>query len=160
MRREARVGFKFRYERLLDHRREMERMATLRVALAHAARDSAAQALAEAIRKEEMIGRLWCELVGRQTLMRELLEIRAQWKAARETTAGHERALREREEVLSMARDELLGAAKAKEVLLRLKGKAFEEFAGWLRRMETAQLDEASLRPFALPREASGEGDS
>lgn len=154
------MGFKFRYQRLLDHRREMERMATLRAGRAHAARESAAHALAEAIREEEMVGRQWCELVGRQTLMRELLEIQAQWRAARETTARHERALREREEALSMARDELLTAAKAKEVLLRLKDRAFDEFAGWIRRMETAQLDEASLRPFVLPREASGEGEN
>ncbi|MGQ9652890.1 MAG: hypothetical protein ACUVXD_02380 [Thermodesulfobacteriota bacterium] len=154
------MGFKFRYQRLLDHRREMERMATLRAARAHAARDLAAHDLAEAIRTEEIIGRQWWELVGRHTLMRELLEIRARWRTARETTAGHERALREREEVLSRARDDLLAAAKAKEVLLRLRDRALDEFAGWMRRMETVQLDEASLRPFAVRREASGEGDT
>lgn len=154
------MGFKFRYQRLLEHRREMERLAILRAARAHAARELAAHDLARSLRTEEMIGRRWWELVGRKTPMRELLEIQAQWRGAVETTARHEKVLLEREEVLSRARDELLTAAKAKEVLLRLRDRAFDEFAGWMRRMETVELDEASLRPFAVPREGSGEGDT
>ncbi len=154
------MGFKFRYQRLLEHRREMERLAILRAARAHAARELAAHDLARSLRTEEMIGRRWWELVGRKTPMRELLEIQAQWRGAVEATARHEKVLLEREEVLSRARDELLTAAKAKEVLLRLRDRAFDEFAGWMRRMETVELDEASLRPFAVPREGSGEGDT
>lgn len=159
MREEARVGFKFRYQRLLNHQQAMERMATLRAARARAARDLAARDLAEALRTEEMIRRRWGELVGRHALMRELLEIRAQWRGAMEMSERHERVLREREEIVSRARDELLTAAKAKEVLLRLRDKAFDEFASRMRRTESVELDEASLRPFAVPRETSGEGD-
>ncbi len=144
----------------MDHRREMERMATLRAARAQEAKESATHELAEALKTEEMIGRRWCELVGRQTLMWELLEIRAQLRSAKADTDGRHRALREREEILAVAMEELLTAAKAKEVLLRLKDRAFEEFAARMRRTEDLQLDEASLRPFAVPREASGEGDT
>ncbi len=142
------MPFRFRFERVLEHREAMERQALLEKARVEGRRDQELRGLGILLREAEGLHDQWDGLTGKETsgeeinwLWRRLTLVRGDCERQRAVLAEWEARLRE-------ADGEWLNARKATKSLRLLKDREFHRFVHRIQKAELAQLDEASRRQF------------
>lgn len=144
------MKFKFRFEKVLGHREEIEKQALLNMARVQARRDIELRALRALLRDSGSLKERYRSFKGQDARMEEVRRLSERIDAVREDAARQREVFCEWESKLEEARGRWNEARKAKEVLEVLKEKEFRAFVNGLEKAQTALLDEVSLRPFAM----------
>lgn len=140
--------FKFRLERVLRYREEQERQALVALARTQAQREMVLKGLAVLDKELEEVRRVFDGIKGTQVDAEQLWMVTRRWRWLSMERERQSQLLQEWDRKVEKAQELWLHVRAAKELLLRLRQKAFKEFVGELERAETRQLDEAGLRVF------------
>lgn len=140
------TAFRFRLERVLDHRTQQEELVRQEFAQAIAA--VAAQqtrAVDAAARVERELGGLR-ELIARPVSLAELRARHADLTHARGRAAHEQAVIRQLECVADERRAELVTASQDREALVQLRRAAHDRHRAEMARVEANTLDELALR--------------
>jgi flagellar export protein FliJ len=142
------MPFRFRFERVLEHREAVERQALLEKARVEGRRDQELRGLGLLLHDAERLRDQWNGLMGKATpsgeinwLWRRSMVVRGDCERQRAVVAEWEARLKD-------AEGKWLDARKATKSLRLLKEREFHRFVQRIHKAELAQLDEASRRPF------------
>lgn len=144
------MRFRFRFERVLDFRKGLERDALLHMAGVREERDRQMRTLAALKDESRRTGERYRSLRGGSTKMENLRRLKERLGALREDIAREQKTLYEWEAKLDEARTAWTETRKARKVLESLKEREFRAFVKRADKAEAALLDEVALRPFVL----------